>query len=114
MAIKDLQVKQGNVDIVAEVVEIGEVREFNKFGKPGRVANAKIKDQTGEIELTLWNDDIDKVKVGDTVKITNGYVNEWQGTPQLTSGRTGKLEVVASADEGNTDSETTEEESVEE
>jgi replication factor A1 len=113
MAIKDLQVKQGNVDLVAEVVEIGEVREFSKFGKPGRVANAKIKDETGEIALTLWNDDIDKVKVGDTVKITNGYVNEWQGTPQLTSGRSGKLEVVANANEGDNSSETSEE-SVEE
>jgi len=109
MAIKDLQVKQGNVDLVAEVVEIGEVREFSKFGKPGRVANAKIKDKTGEIELTLWNEDIDKVKVGDTVKITNGYVNEWQGTPQLTSGRAGKLEVVANANEGSEDSDESEE-----
>jgi len=99
MAIKDLEIRQGNVDITAEVVEIGEVREFNKFGKPGRVATAKIKDETGEINLSLWNDDIDKVKVGDTVQIKNGFVNEWQGTPQLTTGRMGSLEVVESGAE---------------
>ena len=99
MAIKDLELRQGNVDLTAEVVEIGEVREFNKFGKPGRVATAKIKDETGEISLTLWNDDIDKVKVGDTIQIKNGFVNEWQGTPQLTTGRMGSLEVISKADE---------------
>ena len=99
MAIKDLEIKQGNVDLTAEVVEVGEVREFNKFGKTGRVATAKLKDETGEINLSLWNDDIDKVKVGDTVQIKNGFVNEWQGTPQLTTGRMGSLEVVESGAE---------------
>ena len=65
-----------------------------KFGKPGRVCNAKVKDDSGEITLTLWNDDIDRVKIGDKVHIINGYVSEWQGEPQLTTGRFGKLEVV--------------------
>jgi len=114
MAIKDLEIRQGNVDITAEVVEIGEVREFNKFGKPGRVATAKIKDETGEINLSLWNDDIDKVKVGDTVQIKNGFVNEWQGTPQLTTGRMGSLEVVESGAESAESIEEPAEESSEE
>ncbi len=114
MAIKDLEIKQGNVDLTAEVVEVGEVREFNKFGKSGRVATAKLKDESGEINLSLWNDDIDKVKVGDTIHIKNGFVNEWQGTPQLTTGRQGTLEVVGKADESSEEeSEETDEEDVE-
>jgi len=112
MAIKDLEIKQGNVDLTAEVVEIGEVREFNKFGKTGRVSTAKLKDETGEINLSLWNEDIDKIKVGDTVQIKNGFVNEWQGTPQLTTGRQGTLEVVESGAE-NPAEEKAEEETVE-
>jgi replication factor A1 len=94
MAIKDLEVRQGSVDIVIEVVEKGEVREFQKFGKTGRVCNAKIKDETGEMNLTLWNEQIDQVNVGDKVHIINGYVNEFQGEKQLTTGKFGKLEVV--------------------
>ena len=112
MAIKDLGIKQGNVDLTAEVVEVGEVREFNKFGKIGRVSTAKLKDETGEINLSLWNEDIDKIKVGDTVQIKNGFVNEWQGTPQLTTGRQGTLEVVESGAE-NPAEEKAEEETVE-
>ena len=91
--IKDLQPKQGKVDIEAEVIEVSPVREFNKFGKIGRVANAKIKDESGSITLTLWNEEIDKVKVGSKIKITNGYVSEWQGEKQLSAGKFGQIEI---------------------
>ncbi len=92
--IKDLKPKQAKVEIEAEVVEISPVREFNKFGKVGRVANAKIKDSSGQITLTLWNEEIEKVKVGNKIHITNGYVSEWQGDKQLSAGRFGQLEVI--------------------
>lgn len=94
MKISELQPRQGKVEIEAKVIEMGEVREFQKFGKTGRVATAKIEDDSGSISLTLWNDEIDKVKVGDKIKITNGYVNEFQGEKQLTAGRFGNLEVI--------------------
>jgi replication factor A1 len=98
MQVKDLKPKQGNVDITVDVVDVGEPREFNKFGKAGKVATAIAKDETGDIKISLWNDDADKVKAGDKVQITNGYVNEWQGEMQLTTGRMGKLEVVGKSD----------------
>lgn len=95
MEIKDLKPRMGKVEIEsAEVTEKGEVKTFNKFGKDGRVCNCKIKDASGEMKLTLWNDEVDKVKQGDKVKISNGYVNEFQGEMQLTAGRFGKLEVL--------------------
>ena len=80
------------------VVDAGEPREFQKFGKPGKVATAIAKDETGDVKLTLWNDEIEKVKAGDKIHLTNGYVNEWQGEMQLTAGRMGKLEIVGKAD----------------
>ena len=99
MQVKDVKPKQGNVDIVIDIVDIGATREFQKFGNQGKVATAIAKDETGDIKLTLWNEDIDKVKAGDKVHLINGYVNEWQGEMQLTTGRMGKLEVVGKADE---------------
>ena len=95
MKISELQPKQGKVDMVVEVAELGEARSFNKFGKEGRVLNAKVKDQAGdEITLSLWNDEIDKVTQGCFVKITNGYVGEYQGEKQLSAGKFGSLETV--------------------
>lgn len=99
MAIKDLQARQGKVDITLDVTEVGSVREFEKFGKTGRVANAKAKDDTGEITLTLWNEQVDQVKAGSKVQIKNGYVGEWQGELQLSTGKFGTLEVVEGSGE---------------
>ena len=91
MKISDLQPRQPVDEITLDVTEIGTVREFQKFGKSGRVASAKARDETGEVILTLWNEQIDQVSVGDKVKIQNGYVGEWQGEKQLTSGRNGTI-----------------------
>ena len=70
MAIKDLKARQGNVELVLDIVDVGQPREFEKFGKSGRVANAIAKDESGDIKLTLWNEDIEKIKPGDKVKIS--------------------------------------------
>lgn len=98
MNVKDLQARQGNVDLVLEIVEKGDVREFEKFGKKGRVCNAIAKDETGQIKLTLWNEQIDEVNVGDKVHLTNGYVGEYQGELQLSTGKFGKLEILEKAE----------------
>ena len=94
MAINDLEVNQGKVEIEGEITEMEEVREFSKFGKEGRVCNATVKDDSGSIKLTLWNEQIDIVKEGDKIKISNGYVKEWQGEKQLSVGKYGSLEVL--------------------
>ena len=112
MAIQDLEIRQGNVDIVLDITEVGEVREFTKFGKTGRVASATAKDETGEIKLSLWNEQIDQIKPGIKVHVTNGYVNEFQGEKQLTTGKFGKLEIIdgeASATEEKSTEESTDE-----
>lgn len=122
MALKDLQAKQGDVDVIVDVVEKGQIREFSKFGKTGRVCNVTIKDDSGKMSLTLWNDEIDKISVGDRIHIEKGYVGEWQGELQLTAGKFGSITVVSKSqsskktettDEGEhilTDDEKTEEE----
>ena len=43
MAVKDLKIRQGNVDIIVDIVDVGETRQFDKFGKSGRVATAIAK-----------------------------------------------------------------------
>lgn len=98
MAIVDLKPRQGNVDLVVEVIEKEDAREFNKFGKTGKVCNAVVQDETGKVKLTLWNDDCDKVNVGDKVHIINGWVGEYQGEMQLTTGKFGKMEIVGKAE----------------
>jgi ssDNA-binding replication factor A large subunit len=94
MEVKDLKPRTGKVDITLEITEKSEPKEFAKFGSVGRVCNAKGKDATGTISITLWNEQIDNVNTGDTVHISNGYVSEYQGEMQLSTGKFGQLEIV--------------------
>jgi len=94
MKLSELKSGQGKVDVEVKCKSKAEPRQFDKYGKVLRVCNAVVEDESGEIAMTLWNDDIDKVNVGDKLKVTNGYVSEFNGTKQLTSGKFGKLEVV--------------------
>jgi len=97
MNISEVQAGQGKIDIEATVVSKAEPRIFDKFGKQGKVCNATIRDDTGDITLTLWNEQADQVNIGDKVKITNGYVSEYQGQKQLSTGKFGQLEVLNSS-----------------
>jgi len=96
LKIKDLRDGTKRVDIEAKVIEKTSPREVLSRYKDVvlRVANATISDETGTIKLTLWNDQIDQVKVNDTIKIENGYVTSFRGEIQLNIGRYGKLSVV--------------------
>lgn len=94
MEIKDIKANQGNIDLVLEVVDKEDPRAFEKFGKQGKVCNAKVKDGTGEIKLTLWNDDAEAVNVGDKIHLKNGWCSEYKGEKQLSTGKFGKIEVV--------------------
>lgn len=98
MKIKELQPGQGSVNIKLTVKSLEDIKIINKYGRDLRLRNAVVTDGDDEIKLTLWNDDVDKVKIGSIVKITNGYVNEFQGQKQLTTGKFGKL-TVEGADE---------------
>jgi len=46
------------------------------------------------VNLTLWNDDIDKVEVNSKIKITNGWVSSYKNKLQVSAGKYGKLEVI--------------------
>jgi replication factor A1 len=83
------------VDIEARVVEKGNTREVQSRYKDEtyKVASAVVGDDSGNIKLTLWNEQIDQVQVGDKIRIENGYVTSFKGEIQLNVGKYGKLTV---------------------
>ncbi len=105
MKINELKAGTSSVDVQAEVVQKEEPREVvTKFGKRLSVANITLKDDTGTIAMSLWGEDIEKINVGDVIDITNGYVNEFRGIPQLSTGRFGKIEVVSQTEGSSSES----------
>jgi len=87
---------RSGVNIEGKVERKGEPRTVNKkSGGTIDVCDAYLVDESGEIKLTLWADDIPKINDGDTVKITNGYTNTFQGEVSLTKGKFGQMEVIS-------------------
>jgi replication factor A1 len=94
MKITELRPGMKRVEIEAKVLNISETREVTtRAGEQSRVATADVTDDSGTVKLTLWNEQIDQVKVNSNVKIENGYVTSFRGETQLNVGRYGKLTV---------------------
>jgi replication factor A1 len=84
-----------NVESVkGKIIEISEPRIVNtRYGKRS-VADVKLEDETGTIKLSLWEQNIDLVYVGDLVSITGAYVTVYRDEIQLNISRSGTIEVV--------------------
>ena len=95
------------VNVTAKVVSKSEVRNIatGRDGAPHRVCDALVGDETGCVYLTLWDDNIEKVNEGDTIKIGNGYVTLFRGNMRLNVGRYGTLEVAEEALAGEVNTE---------
>ena len=82
------------VNITAKVVSKTEIREIpmGRDGSPHKVCDALVGDETGVVYLTLWDDNIEKVNEGDSIRVENGYVTLFKGNIRLNIGKYGKLE----------------------
>jgi replication factor A1 len=96
LKVNELRNGAKRVDIEVKVEEKGETREvMSRFKDESyKVASTVVSDETGKIKLTLWNEQIEQVNVGDTIKIENGYVTSFKGEIQLNVGKFGKLTVL--------------------
>lgn len=94
--INQLRSGMSRLDTVEGVIEsVGEPRTVNlKAGGQAQVADAIIKDDTGQIKLTLWDAQIKMVKAGSKVSIENGYISNFKGENALNIGKYGKLNVI--------------------
>ena len=95
MNVRDLRDGMRRVDAEGEIVEMAEPRTVNlRTGGEARVADCMLKDDSGQIKLSLWDDQIDMVKQGSKVRVTNGYTNSFRGELRLNVGMYVILEVL--------------------
>lgn len=97
--IGELTTEIGDVSVLGKVVDIGQLRLFQRNdGTEGRVCNVTLGDDTGTIRLSLWDEKADfitdEVKVGDTLRVNNGYtkINNFSGNVELSIGAMGTVQ----------------------
>ena len=84
---------RGPVDeLTVKVVSKDIVRDVR--GGELKVCDLVCEDDSGRVTVTLWNDDIQKYDAGDTIKITKGWANEFQGRISVSAGKYGTVEKV--------------------
>ena len=93
MKISELEANQGFDELTLTIIEKNEPREVTRrFGGSAQVCDLIGEDETGDtIQVTLWNDEIDAVENNQKIKITDGWVKEWDNTLQVSTGRNGRI-----------------------
>ncbi len=79
-----------NVNLKARVKSIGALRTFETGTKLKKVV---LEDETGEITLNLWNEDLNQAKtlgIGDVVLLSNTYIKN----QEINLGYRGKIEIL--------------------
>ncbi|MEM2082506.1 MAG: OB-fold nucleic acid binding domain-containing protein [Candidatus Bathyarchaeia archaeon] len=95
MKIAELKPGMRGVNLIGKIQEISAPRHVTtRFGGMSRVADAILSDESGAVRISLWNEQIDQVRPGDSIKVENGYVTSFRGEAQLNVGRYGKLSVL--------------------
>lgn len=98
--IKDIKENMKSIVVEGYLIEKSERRlvQGKYDGKTYDVCNfllSATKEGTKEtsITLTLWDADIDRFRISDKVKITNGYATTFQGNIQLNVGKFGQIKL---------------------
>ena len=84
-----------NATIEATITAISPARHVVTSRGPSDVADATLQDETGSITFTLWGADTTKYKVGQKVKISDGWVKDYRGKLQVSLGRSGSITILS-------------------
>jgi replication factor A1 len=83
------------VNTIVKVVSKGEIRSVTgRDYSVRRVTDALVGDETASLYMTLWDDKIDAINEGDTLRITNGYINLFRGNMRINVGKYGSYEIL--------------------
>jgi len=97
MNVTDVRPNRVVEDLELTIVEKEEPRDVvTKYGKESRVCVAVAEDGEGNrVNLSLWDGEIDLVRAGMRVRITNGWARTFNQELQVSAGLHGELKIVS-------------------
>ena len=101
ISIKNIIAGLNDVTVSGRIVAIYHAQTFKRgFEKEGKLARLVLSDETGEVNVILWNEKVDLVergilKKGQKIRVFHGYVREsFRGGVELHVGESGKIEIL--------------------
>jgi len=97
------QIEDGmkGIEIKGLVEAIFPIKEFEKGGKKGKLKSFILSDPTGEVRVTLWNDQAEKYELtkGSEIILSNVLVSSYNEKKQVTLGFNGIINILNKKEE---------------
>ncbi|MFA6064841.1 MAG: hypothetical protein WCW44_05075 [archaeon] len=89
------------IEIKGTIEAIFPIKEFEKGGKKGKLKSFILSDPTGEVRVTLWNDQADKYELtrGSELILSNILVSSYNEKKQVTLGFNGIINILNKKEE---------------
>ncbi|MFH1587019.1 MAG: hypothetical protein ABID38_04135 [Candidatus Diapherotrites archaeon] len=94
--ISDLKEGMNGISLSVRAKQIFQPKGFEKGGKSGKLCSLIIDDDSGEMRLTIWNDDVDKlndlkIERGSIIMLKGCYTKSFNDKLQMNLGKGGQL-----------------------
>jgi replication factor A1 len=94
MKINEIKRGMSGISVEGKITDISEPRRVSTHYGQRSVADATLEDEKGSIKLSLWEERINAVSIGDKVTVSGAYVTEFRNQLQLNIPKSGKLEII--------------------
>ena len=96
LKLSQLEEGMNNVDLEVVVKQVFQPKRFEKGEKKGKLCNLIVADDSGEMRLTVWHNDVkkledEKIERGAPLLLKNCYVSAFNDKKQLNLGYNGQL-----------------------
>ena len=90
--IRDLKPGMSSVNIKVTASNISESKQITAGkGVEREILEVEVKDETGTMTLVLWDEKVIPLKVGDNLRIENGFVTSFKGDWRINVGKYGEI-----------------------
>ena len=91
MKLNELRPGMDKIEIVVKLVGRKKPRKVEtNYGVNHCIVDGEVEDESGKMALTVWNEktqDINKVEIGEQMRILNAFVTSFKGVLSLNIGR---------------------------
>jgi len=82
--------------VINLIATISNLEESQVTPHEVKVQEGVLQDETGQIKLSLWGDQVGKFKIGDKIHIVTGWCKEFEGSLQVSTGKFGRMNLIPS------------------
>jgi len=94
MKVKDVKPGMSNITLTVRVISVSKPRRvMTRYGE-AMVASALVADETGEITLTLWRNQVNIVKPDYIIRIEGAFAKKFRDKLELNVGKRGRITVL--------------------